>query len=123
MGNYLRKPVKDCEFSDRQLIHNTLNTLILILGYVVLNKIYLIFQRLQKEKEKKRKKFFSLVGNPSPSQWTVHYKKGFSCGFPKLLIVIHRVLNYQTILIRQVVLRFYFTIHAKLYYLKIGNYR
>ena len=44
LGKYFKKPVKDCEFSDRQLIHNKL---ILIFGYVVLNKIYLIFQRLQ----------------------------------------------------------------------------
>ena len=46
LGKYFKKPVNDCEFSDRQLIHNTL-ILILIFGFVVLNKIYLIFQRLQ----------------------------------------------------------------------------
>ena len=40
----------------------------LIFGYIVLNKIYLIFQRLQKKKKKKKK----------------HYKKFF---FPKLFFL------------------------------------
>ena len=45
LGKYIKKPVKDCEFADRK--HNTL---ISIFSYVILNKIYLIFQRLIKKK-------------------------------------------------------------------------
>ena len=47
LSKYFKKPFKDCEFAEQQ--HDTL---ILIFGYVVLNKIYLIFQRQ--------------FGNPSP---------------------------------------------------------
>ena len=64
LSKYFKKPVKYCEFSDRQLIHNTYsNTLILIFGYVVLNKIYLIFQRRQIKKNIKKSSFF-LNGQP-----------------------------------------------------------
>ena len=39
-------------------------TLILILGYVVLNKMYLIFQRLKIKKIHQKKIIFSLSGQP-----------------------------------------------------------
>ena len=53
----------------RDLIYYT-NTLVLIFGYVVLNKIYLISKRLQIKNKISKKKikisFYSLVDNPPP---------------------------------------------------------
>ena len=50
LSKYFKKPVKDCEFADLQ--HNTL---ILLFGYVVLIKIYLIFNGYKLCKRKKQK--------------------------------------------------------------------
>ena len=75
-GIYFRKPVKDCEFADRQHIL----TEFLIFWYVVLSKIYLIFQR-----------FFSLMAHPFiPPPYlslngTAIKKSNFFYGFPYYL--------------------------------------
>ena len=78
---------KDYEFADRQ--HNTL---ILIFGKVVLNKIYLIFQRLQ---IRRRKKLFFLGGTtlypPPPLSATKekkNNKRKNNCGLPYISQVI-----------------------------------
>ena len=42
LGKYFKKPVKDREFADRKYNLKGFK-LILIFGYVVLNKIYIIF--------------------------------------------------------------------------------
>ena len=67
LGEYFKKRVKDCEFSDRQLYTQYTNTLILIFGQVILNKIFLIFRRLKikdlqsnSQNEKKSKTTFCL---------------------------------------------------------------
>ena len=62
LGKYFKNPVKDCEFADRQHILKGF-TLILIFGYVVLNKIFLIFQWLQIKKKQYKSSFF-LSGTP-----------------------------------------------------------
>ena len=61
------------------------NTLILISGYFVLNKIYLIFKRLQI----KKKRGFSIVEHPQPLPLLVDcpLKKELFCGFPLIGII------------------------------------
>ena len=76
LRKYLRKPDKDCDFADRQYT----NTLIFILGYVVLNKIYLIFQRLQ-IKINIKVLFSHIIGTPFLVALSLKYN--FFCGFPK----------------------------------------
>ena len=67
----------------------TINTLILIFGYVVLNKIYKNFQRLQK---KWKKDILFLSGQPLPPPLLVYcpLKSTFFCGFSTSIYQVKR---------------------------------